>query len=155
MVDENNLQEVELLTKRFRDYIDKVQIMLEKAATTLPEMAEKHEPDGSEKLYTVITPADAMAVNLQSVLTTLESAIRNIEEISGVPSEKPATYQVETADVPTAEGRGICSGTEKQLFSIEELKFLEKTFNKILNASVKERSQIFESLAKTGDSDTG
>ncbi len=143
MVDESNLQEVELLTKRFRDYIDKVQTMLAKVGTALPESDGKNLPDGSEKLYTVITPEDAMAVNLQSVLTTLEKAIRNIEDISGVSAEKPSRYhRIDNED---------SAGGEKRLFSVEELTFLETTFNKIVNASLEERDQIFKTLVKTGE----
>ncbi len=150
MVDESNLHEVELLTKRFRDYIDKVQVMLEGSGVATPDTDSQNEPDGSEKLYTVITPADAMAVNLQSVLTTLEKAIRNIEDISGLSSEKPATVPLKTEVVATDSDS---SGSEggKQLFSLEELEFIKKTFHKIINASIKERRRIFESLAKTGE----
>ena len=147
MVDESNLQEVELLTKRFRDYIDKVQNMLEKAEDALPANDDELEKESTGKFYTVISPVDAMAVNLHSVLNTLERAIKNIEEISGLSS----AYQVEKADGKSDKNSDLVV-TDKRLFSVEELQYLEKTFNKILNASAKERNQILEGLDKTTNS---
>lgn len=145
---ENNLEEVEALTKRFKDYIDKFQVTLEKVYTVLPKSG-KAEADASEKFYTVVSPVDVMANNMKSVLTVLEEAIVNIEKISDTSADgvvNPA--ETTAADEKSNSGLPVSN----RIFLSEELEFLEKTFNKILNASAKERSRIFEDLDKISNS---
>ncbi len=142
MVDDGNSQDVEILTKRFKDYIDKVQILLDAVEPVLPKPDAE---EGNGKFYTVVSPSDAMADNLKSVLRALERAIRNIEEISGNSPDTNSTYEVEKSG-DHADRNATRVHSNKKLFSSEELDFLEKTFNKILKTSTRERNKIFTTL---------
>lgn len=132
---ENKHQEVELLTRKFQDYIDKVQKMIE---LTPPVTSKEKESDGNGKLYTVVSPADAMAVNLQTVIRTIENAIKNIEEISGVAVEE-LNHSESTA---TVTGENLKE--TRRVFTKEELTFLEETFNRILRTSVEDGPNLLK-----------
>lgn len=143
------MEELEVLTKKFRDYIDKVQVTLDKAEKVIPKLGSS-DVDSSDKFYTVVSPADVMTNNLKSVLNALDKAIVNIDEMSNAPSEDALIF----ADAVASSGEENSSESQvaNRIFSSDELEFLEKTFNKILNASDKERDRIFEDLDKIGNS---
>ncbi len=145
---ENNLEEVEVLTKRFKDYIDKVQVTLDSVDKVTRKPGDP-EADSTGKFYTVVSPADVMTSNMKSVLSVLEKAIVNIEKISGTPTEKTLSF----ADVAgaTDEKNNSEISITNRIFSTDELEFLEKTFNKLSNASSKELNRIFEDLEKIGN----
>ena len=145
----NNLEEVEVLTKRFKDYIDKVQVTIDSVDKVILKPGGPGA-DPSGKFYTVVSPAEVMTDNMKSVLSALEKAIENIEKISDIPTGGALSF----ADVAGATGEKKKSEVSmtNRIFSTDELEFLEKTFNKILNASTKERNRIFEGLDKICDS---
>lgn len=143
------MEEVEVLTKRFKDYIDKVQVTLDKAKEMIPKL-DNSDIDPSEKFYTVVSPADVMTNNLKSVLNALDKAIVSIDQMSSNLSEDATNFADAVAS--SGEKNSNKSKVANRVFSSDELEFLEKTFNKILNASKKERNRIFEGLDKIGNS---
>ena len=143
------MEELEVLTKKFKDYIDKVQVTLDKAEKVIPKL-DNPDVDSSEKFYTVVSPADVMTNNLKSVLNALDKAIVSIDEMSNAPSEDALIFAEAVAS--SGEENGKKTLASNRIFSSDELEFLEKTFNKILNASTKERNRIFEDLDKIGGS---
>ena len=146
---ENNLEEVEVLTKRFKDYIDKVQVTLDNVDKVTPKPGDS-EADSAGKFYTVVSPAEVMTNNMKSVLSALEKAIVNIEKISDIPTEVTLSF----ADAGGDTGKKNYSKVSmtNRIFSTDELEFLSKTFDKILNASKKERNRIFEDHDKIDNS---
>ncbi len=140
---ENSLEEVEVLTKRFKDYIDKIQVTLDSVDKVIPKPGDS-EADSADKFYTVVSPADVMTNNMKSVLSALEKAIVNIEKISDIPTEGTLGFTDSVAD--TGEKNDSEVSMTNRIFSTDELEFLAKTFDKILNASKKERNRIFEDL---------
>lgn len=146
---ENNLEEMEVLTKRFKDYIDKVQVTLDKVDPSAPQ-EDIPQGDASDKFYTVVSPVDVMTNNMKSVLNVLEEAILTIEKISNTAAED--LLSVAEATVMQGEKKRPEPAIAKKILLKEELDFLEKTFTKIIKASAKERNRIFEDLDKITES---
>ena len=136
------MDEIEALTKRFKDYIDKVQAAVDEQRQN-KVAGEKGRALGSNttgKLYTVISPVDAVADNLKSVLKAIDHAIDHIDGIS----QERVQQNPESREVYSSEPR-------KKRFTEEELDFLVQTFNKILNTNEEERKTLFSQFDKTGD----
>lgn len=137
------MDEIEALTKRFKDYIDKVQATVD--AERQNEAVDGKDRDSGAKatgkLYTVISPVEAVADNLKSVLKAIDHAIDHIDEIS----EDRSQPKPESREVYSSEPR-------KKRFTEEELDFLVQTFNKILNTTEEERKILFSQFDKTGES---
>jgi hypothetical protein len=133
------MDEIDALTKRFKDYIDKVHAAYD-AAHTEDDEGEPRKNDhreSSRKMYTVVSPVDAMTSNLKSVLKAIDNAIENIDALTSPDSSG------------TADGQEVYSSSPGQKkFTDEELDFLVQTFNKILNASSEERKRLFRELDK-------
>lgn len=138
-----DMDEIDALTKRFKDYIDKVQAAYnearqdnegghEKGAVNRPEVR-----DSTRKMYTVVSPADAMTSNLKSVLRAIDNAIENIDALTSKTTSGETTGQ----DV-------YSSSPGQKKFTDEELDFIVETFNKILNASSEERKRLFRHFDK-------
>lgn len=142
------MEEVEVLTKKFKDYIDKVQVTLDRAEKLITK-PDSPDVEPSEKFYTVVSPADVMSNNLKSVLDALDKAIVNIDEMSNAEPKDVSDFTGK--ELMAEEKEHNDSAVSNRIFSQDELAFLEKTFNKILNASEKERNKIFENLEKIGN----
>lgn len=132
------MDELDALTKRFKDYIDKIQAAVDAERQKNPENESK--PSGkkgsSGKLYTVVSPVEAVANNLKSVLKAIDHAIDNIDEMSQAPEGQAMVNPRASKDVYSSLPR-------QKKFTDEELDFLVKTFNKILNTSEEERKILF------------
>lgn len=96
----------------------------------------------SQKLYTVVSPVDAMTRNVKSVLDALDRAIDHIDALDR-PDRKVAQETSETQGVYTAS-----PGARK--FTDEELDFLVSTFNTILKSSDEERKRLFNDMDNEG-----
>lgn len=138
------MDEIDALTKRFKDYIDKVQAAADAERKKFPENEERRNAKraSSDKLYTVVSPVETVADNLKSVLRAIDNAIDNIEELSQ-PSPRDQVM------MPSGASKDVYSSLPRQKkFTDEELDFLVKTFNKILNTSEEERRILFRQFDK-------
>lgn len=133
------MDEIEALTKRFKDYIDKVQAAVDaERQNKESEKKESMDKDASSgKLYTVISPVEAVANNLKSVLKAIDHAIDHIDELA----EDRSPENAGSREVYSSEPR-------KKRFTEEELDFLVQTFNKVLNTSDEERKLLFSHIDK-------
>lgn len=140
MSGEFTMEEIEALTKRFKDYIDKVQVALDKAENVKPKKVPslKSEKSKADILYTVVSPTDAMADNIQSVLNVIDNAINHIDKMD------PASG--DDVSMNNRENVKISASSNEKIFTTEELEFLQSTYSKILNRSDEERSRIFKNL---------
>lgn len=135
------MEEIEALTKRFKDYIDKIQVALDKAENIKPKKTPlvKSDKNRAEILYTVVSPTDAMADNIQSVLNVIDNAIHRIDKMDPASGDE--------ASMNKGENVNTSASSNKKLFTVEELEFLQSTYSKIMNRSDEERSRIFKDLA--------
>lgn len=143
------IDELEALTKRFKDYIDRIQAAFDRP---LDPVRENRSDDisgeiPSKKLYTVVSPIDAMTSSMKSVLSALDKAIGNIDLLSAGETLKSDfdTRQTKQQDRNDAV---VSTEPKHEKFTEEELDFLVKTFNSILNSSEEERKKIFTRLEK-------
>jgi hypothetical protein len=135
-----SMDDIEALTKRFKDYIDRVQAAYESSRPVEPGPAgiKPVSESPSRKLYTVVSPVDAMTRNVKSVLDALDRAIDHIDVLA-----RPAGKV--TPETPASQGVYTASpGTRK--FTEEELDFLVRTFNTILKSSDEERKRLFTDM---------
>lgn len=139
------MDEIDALTKRFKDYIDKVQAVAdaERQNTPGPEGSRAGKKGSAGKLYTVVSPVGSVADNLKSVLKAIDHAIDNIEEMSQASRDQTMVNPEASKDV-------YSSAPRQKKFTDEELDFLVKTFNKILNTSEEERKILFSQFDKIG-----
>ena len=137
------MDEIEALSKRFKDFIDKVQSTLGKSLPLKPDQpAEPTEiKPSAKKLYTIISPVEAMSSNLQSVLDAIDKAMDNMEKLSKSHGEEHAAPGEDNGTQPPAEV--FVSEPGKKKFTVEELDFLVRTFNTILNTPEEERKKLF------------
>lgn len=136
------MNEIDALTKRFKDYIDKIQAAYGESQIrdTTPGGKQSSTKKPIKKLYTVVSPVEAMSNNLKSVLKAIDHAIENIDELSQ-PSDSTS---------PPKNTPGVYSSSPGQKkFSEEELDFLVRTFNKILNTPEEERKRLFSKIDKS------
>lgn len=145
------MDEIDLLAKRFKDFLDKVQSAFDNAESQKPDMARGQNglTESPVKLYTVVSPVEAMASNLQSVLTAIDKAIDNIDELSHNRNAESNDPLKEISKHDNREGVYIPDPGEKK-FTTEELDFLVRTFNKILNTPEEERKRLFRHFEKKG-----
>lgn len=122
----NGIDEIETLTKRFWDYIDKVQALCSEGDSG-KQLNKQHE-SVAEKLYTVVTPQDSMIEDLHAVLEAIDNAIKNIDRNSG--GDGP-TKRRGSSDKDPAKDVYI-SSPKNNVFSQEELEFLMETFNTLV-----------------------
>ncbi len=145
------MDEIETLTKRFKDYIDKIQAAYGKTEEHKPEqpMGNSTGDLSSKKLYTVVSPVDAMTRNMKSVLSAIDSAILNMDLLGDVAIVSPGNVG-EGYDEPRTLANGAVVETEPnhERFTEEELDFLVRTFNDILNSSEEERKKLFSRIEK-------
>lgn len=146
------MDEIEELTKRFKDYIDKIQAAFDTSSTHNPgnpNATGAGSLQASKKLYTVVSPVDAMTSNLQSVLSAIDKAILNMDQLTTNENDGGAgDTVVEGNESPGQKTGVIATQPNHEKFSIEELDFLVKTFNSVLNSSEEERKKIFRQFEK-------
>ncbi|MBU1169997.1 MAG: hypothetical protein KKD44_10585 [Proteobacteria bacterium] len=136
------MDDIEELTKRFKDYIDKIQVAYGEVGkkNIIDDDKQTVNRKSTHKLYAVVSPVDDVASNLKSVLKAIDKAIDHIDELSKKTSDSLPEPPV---------GKGVYSSTPGQKkFTSEELDFLVRTFNKILNTSKEERKQLFSQFDK-------
>lgn len=146
------MDEIEELTKRFKDYIDKIQTAFDASSTLKPgsqNTTGSVNSHASKKLYTVVSPVDAMASNLKSVLSAIDKAILNMDQLTTNENDSGSGETiVEGNESPGQKAGVIATQPNHEKFSIEELDFLVKTFNSVLNSSEEERKKIFRQFEK-------
>ena len=142
--EELTMDEIEALTKRFKDYIDKVQETFEKSVPK-PDVvvASPPEPGKGKKLYTIVSPVDAVARNLKSVLTAIDEAIRDMEDLAESRGEVAASGEV----------RAVSPGQFREKFSEEELDYLGRTFETVLTKSKERREKMLKNIDKKSPDD--
>ncbi|GAB6095547.1 hypothetical protein JCM14469_17990 [Desulfatiferula olefinivorans] len=139
------MDDIDALTKRFKSYIDKVQAAYESSRPGESGDTDIVPASGtpSKKLYTVVSPLDAMTRNVKSVLDALDQAIDRIDAL-GLPETE--------ASPPGSAGQDVyVSHPSDRTFTDEELEFLVRTFNAILRSSDDERKRLFDDLEKKSD----
>lgn len=143
MTKHNN--EIEALTGRFRDYIDRVQELLSEVET---KEAERPASGVSpEKLYTVISPVNAMAENLKSVMKAIESAMKTLDSLSE-KTTKHEWVESETS-VHEANDKDVYVSTPgRDVFTREELEYLMDTFNTLMNKTEKKKKESRTAASK-------
>lgn len=146
------MDEIEELTKRFKDYIDKIQAAFDTSSTQKPgnqSASDQESLNASKKLYTVVSPVDAMASNLQSVLKAIDKAILNMDQLVTNENEGGSEETVvESSESPGRMAGVVATHPNHERFSSEELDFLVRTFNSVLNSSEEERKKIFSQFEK-------
>lgn len=146
------MDEIEALTKRFKDYIDKIQAAFDTSPTQKPgnhDVEDSTSIQSSKKLYTVVSPVDAMASNLQSVLKAIDRAIVNMDQLTMGGNDSIAGETiVEVVEDPAQVAGVVSAQPNHEKFTIEELDFLVRTFNSVLNSSEEERKKIFSQFEK-------
>ncbi|MFA6011439.1 MAG: hypothetical protein WC799_15745 [Desulfobacteraceae bacterium] len=148
----SGMDEIEELTKRFKDYIDKIQAAFDTSSTQKPgsqTATDAGSSQSSKKLYTVVSPVDAMASNLQSVLNAIDKAILNMDQLATNENDSGSGESVVEGNESPGQKTGvIATQPNQEKFSVEELDFLVKTFNSVLNSSEEERKKIFSQFEK-------
>jgi tRNA/tmRNA/rRNA uracil-C5-methylase (TrmA/RlmC/RlmD family) len=150
------MDEIDALSKRFKNYIDKVQAAFDKANSQKPDAPKGRDGliEKPVKLYTVVSPVEDMASNLKSVLSAIDNAIDNIDKLSqNVNDEKDDRQKGKTSIGKGTEAYIPEPGQKK--FTAEELDFLVRTFNKILSTPKKEREQLFKQFEKNDSPENG
>ncbi len=146
------MDEIEELTKRFKDYIDKIQAAFDTSSTQKPgsqAATDDGSSQASKKLYTVVSPVDAMASNLQSVLNAIDKAILKMDQLATNQNDSGSGASVVEGNESPGQKTGVITTQPNQeKFSVEELDFLVKTFNSVLNSSEEERKKIFSQFEK-------
>ncbi len=137
--DERTMDEIESLTKRFKDYIDKVQETFDRSAPK-PDMAATApaQTGKAKKLYTLVSPVEAVSRNLKSVLSAIDEAIRDMEELREEDGGETVSGSVRT----------VSPGPAREKFTEEELDYLIRTFQSVLTKSKKEREKMFRKIDK-------
>lgn len=145
------MDEIEELTKRFKDYIDKIQAAFDTSSIHNPgsqNTTGAERLQASKKLYTVVSPVDA-ASNLKSVLSAIDKAILNMDQLTTNENDSSSGDTVVEGNKTQGQKTGvIATQPNHEKFSIEELDFLVKTFNSVLNSSEEERKKIFRQFEK-------
>lgn len=138
------MDEIEALTKRFKDYIDKVQKTFEKSVQK-PDVVVSSRPETSKgkKLYTIVSPVDVMARNLKSVLAAIDDAIRDMEDLTESGVEEVAPGEV----------KSVSPGQLREKFSEEELDYLGRTFQSVLTKSKERREKMLKKIDKKPPND--
>jgi len=148
----SGMDEIEELTKRFKDYIDKIQVAFDTSSAQKPgsqTTTDAGNSQTSKKLYTVVSPVDAMASNLQSVLNAIDKAILNMDQLATNENDSGSAESVVGGNESPGQKAGvIATQPNHEKFSVEELDFLVKTFNSVLNSSEEERKKIFSQFEK-------
>lgn len=146
------MDEIEELTKRFKDYIDKIQAAFVTSSTQKPgsqTVTDVESSQASKKLYTVVSPVDAMASNLRSVLNAIDKAILNMDQLSTNENKGGSGETVVDSSEDHIRMQNVVeTQPNHERFSVEELDFLVKTFNSVLNSSEEERKKIFSQFEK-------
>jgi hypothetical protein len=145
------MDEIDVLSKRFKDFVDKVQAAFDKTDNQKPDAINKELSSDEKqpvKLYTVVSPVETMTSNLKNVLNAIDTAIDNIDRLQD-NDERQGSKKSE--EILSAEKvREVTSpdyGQKK--FTEEELDFLVRTFNKILNTTEEERKKLFMNIDKS------
>lgn len=150
--DTAGMDEIEEITKRFKDYIDKIQVAFDTSSIQKPgnqSSSGQESPKASKKLYTVVSPVDAMASNLQSVLKAIDNAILNMDQLTNKEDDDGSGETVVEGSEHSGRMVGVvATQPNHERFSVEELDFLVKTFNSVLNSSEEERKKIFSQFEK-------
>lgn len=142
--EELTMDEIEALTKRFKDYIDKVQETFEKSVPK-PDVVVASPPETGtgKKLYTILSPVDAMTRNLKSVLTAIDEAIRDMDGLTEGSGEATDSGKV----------RAVSPGQFREKFSEEELDYLGRTFQTVLTKSKERREKMLKNIDKKSPGD--
>lgn len=142
--DKLTMDEIEALTKRFKDYIDKVQETFEKSVPK-PDVVVASPPETSKgkKLYTIVSPVDAMARNLKSVFAAIDEAIRAMEDLTEDGGDESEPEEV----------RAVSPGQAREKFSEEELDYLGRTFQTVLTKSKERREKMLKNIDKKSPGD--
>lgn len=145
------MDEIEALTKRFKDYIDKVQAAFDKSPDQMPDVhvSDLQNAQTPKKLYTIVSPVEAMASNLRSVLKAIDNAIDNMDElVKNEDGSGPEAVHPENGKTTPGASSVISAEPLKEKFTEEELDFLVRTFNSMINSSEEEREKLFNKLEK-------
>lgn len=127
--------DITLLSTRFHTLIDKVQGLIDElhaspsAVTDGGQMPSKARPDAGRKAYTIRASAAHDERRQKALIKVIDDVLKQIDNA--------VSTDVETGPRPESGQRALFE-YEKKLFTLEELRFLEKTLRTFHPATVKE-----------------